>query len=64
MEQKKNCESSCDMSKCIKGIVCDVKNCVYHASDNKCCAGSIAVGPREANCSANTNCVTFKPREC
>ena len=65
MEEKKNChDKSCDMSKCIKGIVCDVKNCVYHAQENKCCAGTIAVGPREADCSANTNCVTFKPKEC
>ena len=48
----------------IKGISCDVKNCVYHAEQSNCYAGCITVGPREANCSANTNCATFKPREC
>lgn len=57
-------ECGCDMNKCIKGIVCDVKNCVYHAGENHCYAGTISVGPREADCSANTNCVTFKPKEC
>ena len=65
MEEKKyQTECKCDESKHIKGIKCDVKNCVYHADKNNCYAGSIAVGPREANCSSNTNCVTFKPREC
>ena len=48
----------------IKGINCDVKNCVYHADQNNCYAGCISVGPREADCSAHTNCATFKPREC
>ena len=65
MENKKlTNECKCDASKHIKGIKCDVKNCVYHADRNNCYAGSISVGPREADCSANTNCATFKPREC
>ena len=65
MENKKlTNECKCDASKHIKGIKCDVKNCVYHAERNNCYAGSISVGPREADCSANTNCATFKPREC
>lgn len=65
MEDKKmHTDMGCDKSKAIKGIVCDVKNCAYHEGNNMCCAGSISVGPRDADCSANTNCVTFKPREC
>ena len=62
MEEKKR-DCGCDMAKHIKGIVCDVKNCAYHAGQNNCCAGSISVGPCDAKCSANTNCATFKPRE-
>ena len=46
----------------IKGVTCDVKNCAYHEGQNNCCAGCISVGPREADCSANTNCATFKPK--
>ncbi len=65
MEDKKlQNECKCDPSKYIKGIVCDVENCVYHAGHNNCYAGSISVGPHKASCSANTNCATFKPREC
>ncbi len=64
MEKKKPVDCGCNESKCIKGIVCDVKNCAYHTVENSCCAGTIAVGPKDASCSANTNCATFKPREC
>ena len=64
MDEKKNSKSACEGTKCIKGVVCDVKNCAYHSGENNCYAGSISVGPREASCSANTNCATFKPREC
>ena len=63
MEQNKHTNSTCEGGKCIKGITCDVKNCMYHAENNSCHAGSISVGPREADCSANTSCVTFKPKE-
>jgi hypothetical protein len=61
---KQKTDACCDMSKSIKGIVCDVKNCAYHTVQNSCCAGTIAVGPKDATCSANTNCATFKPKEC
>ena len=63
-DKKLHNECKCDASKHIKGIKCDVRNCVYHADQNGCYAGSISVGPREADCSAHTNCATFKPREC
>ncbi|MBR7116244.1 MAG: DUF1540 domain-containing protein [Clostridia bacterium] len=62
MKQKNECTP--DMAKHIKGIVCDVRNCAYHNGKSECYAGSICVGPCEADCSANTVCATFKPREC
>ena len=65
MNERKNFnEVNCDSTKCIKGVVCDVKNCAYHSGESNCYAGTISVGPREASCSANTNCSTFKPKEC
>lgn len=60
--QKNECSHEAD--KHIKGIMCDVKNCAYHDGVNECYAGCICVGPHEASCSANTSCVTFKPKEC
>ena len=64
MEEKKTCkDTKCDESKHIKGIVCDVKNCAYHQGQGSCYAGCISVGPREADCSAHTNCATFKPKD-
>lgn len=62
MDNKKK-SSSCEGDKHIKGISCDVKNCAYHNGEHQCFAGNIYVGPCEADCSANTSCVTFKPRE-
>lgn len=47
----------------IKGICCDVQNCVYHACDTYCTASQIAVGPRSATTSADTVCATFKERK-
>ena len=45
----------------LKGIKCDVKNCVYHDCDTHCTASQIAVG-----CCNSTNgaeCDTFKERK-
>jgi len=64
MNEKKTVDCGCDMSKQIKGIVCDVKDCRFHSTENKCCAGSISVGPHDAHSSSATSCVTFKPKEC
>ena len=47
----------------IKGIKCDVKNCVYHDCDTYCTAGQIAVGPSFATSSSDTVCATFKERK-
>lgn len=64
MEEKKyECETKCDKSKPIKGIMCDVKNCTYHNGKSECCAGCISVGPSTAETSSGTACVTFKARE-
>ena len=60
--EKKNVGCGCDSTKRIKGVNCDVKNCAFHSGLNECNAGCIYVGPREADCSANTNCATFKPK--
>ena len=42
----------------IKGIKCDVKNCVYHDCDTYCTANMIAVG----NGKTEAVCDTFKER--
>ena len=47
-----------------KGIVCDVRNCIYHDKGNACTASQIAVGPSYAQSSAETVCATFKPQDC
>ncbi len=46
----------------IKGIVCDVKNCVHHDGDNYCTADKIAVGPSFATSCSDTVCASFKAR--
>ncbi len=64
MEERKyetNC--GCERHKHIKGINCNVENCVYHDGKNECYAGEICVGPCDAKCSSNTVCATFKPKE-
>ncbi len=52
-----------DCCKHIKGIQCDVKNCVYHDGETYCTAGQIAVGPSYATSSADTVCATFEQKE-
>ena len=47
----------------IKGICCDVKNCVYHDCETHCTAKQIAVGPSSATSSSDTACATFKERK-
>ena len=47
----------------IKGICCDVKNCVYHDCECYCTADKINVGPSNATCSSDTVCATFKERK-
>ena len=56
--ERKDCSSKPN-----RGIVCDVRNCVYHEGGNCCMAEQIAVGPSNACCSADTVCATFKERK-
>lgn len=44
----------------IKGISCEVKNCVYHNTDDCCTAGHIVVGNSSATKTAETKCETFQ----
>lgn len=53
----------CRGAKPLQGIKCNVMNCYYHDCDTHCTAKEISVGPRNADCSAETLCATFKPRE-
>ncbi len=54
-------DKSCSCAKHIKGIVCDVCNCVHHGDGNCCTATQITVGPSYAESSSETVCATFKP---
>ncbi len=47
----------------IKGICCDVKNCVHHDGEHACTAKEIIVGPSYATSSSDTACATFKPND-
>ena len=57
----------CDTNKAskehIKGICCNVKNCVYHDCETYCTADQIAVGPSSACSSSETLCATFKEKK-
>lgn len=46
----------------IKGIVCDVKNCVWHDGISHCTAGQIAIGPSYATSCTDTVCATFRQK--
>ena len=61
-EMEKSCPTNTGKDH-IKGINCDVKNCVYHDCETYCTAQQIAVGPSSATSSADTACATFKERK-
>lgn len=65
MNQNEKCTSSkkCGQKEHIKGICCNVKNCVHHDCETYCTAGQIAVGPSSAASSSETVCATFKERK-
>ena len=48
------------MDKEIKGISCEVKNCIHHDKANNCTAGHINVGTTSATSANETNCETFE----
>lgn len=54
--------NSTEIPRHIKGVRCDVKNCVYHDGDGFCCADHINVGNIAALSSSDTHCKTFKAR--
>ncbi len=60
MENEKKEACSC---KEIKGITCDVRNCVHHDCNNGCTAGNVSIGPSYALSSSETVCATFQPKE-
>jgi len=59
MMEEKNKQCCGDV---IKGIHCDVRNCVYNEKGCYCHADSISVGPSNATRGSETVCVTFKPK--
>ncbi len=61
--EKRGCPTDISTKDHIKGICCDVKNCVYHDCETYCTAKQIAVGPSSATSSADTACATFKERK-
>lgn len=61
--ENRGCHSDKECKEHIKGIHCDVKNCVYHDCETYCTAGQIAVGPSSATTGADTLCATFKERK-
>ncbi len=46
-----------------KGIICDVRNCMYHDGVGRCMAEQIAVGPTYATSASDTVCATFRPKQ-
>ena len=49
----------------IKGISCEVKNCIFHDKSNNCVAGHINVGNPTATDVNETKCETFEcSQEC
>lgn len=46
----------------IRGISCNVKNCIYHDGDAYCTADRISVGPSYATACTDTVCATFKAK--
>lgn len=64
MNQNEKCgiSNKCGTKEHIKGISCNVKNCVYHDCDTHCTAHEIAVGPSSATSSSETLCATFKEK--
>ena len=62
MENKNSCCKPNNGEKHINGIVCEVKNCMYHDCETYCTAEKIAVGPSYASTSSDTICATFKQK--
>jgi hypothetical protein len=48
------------LDKEIKGVSCEVTNCIYHDKTNNCNAGHIKVGNPRALHESETKCETFE----
>ncbi|HOA33698.1 MAG TPA: DUF1540 domain-containing protein [Clostridiales bacterium] len=44
----------------INNIKCEVKNCVYQTPEQRCTAGEIEIGTRNAKDCSETACITFE----
>ncbi len=59
---KEGCSIETGTKEHIKGICCNVKNCIHHDCETHCTARQISVGPSNAVSSSDTACATFKER--
>ncbi len=57
-----NYQCGCKTGK-INGIKCEVKDCTFHTTNDCCEAGQIVVGSKDATCSSQTSCNTFRERQ-
>ncbi len=55
-------EGRTDSQNHLRGVKCDVVNCIYNDKHEKCTANQIRVGPQYASTSDETICDTFKPQ--
>ena len=46
----------------LRGVSCDVKNCLFNDQTGHCTAEKIAVGPTYATSCTDTVCATFRQR--
>jgi len=54
----------CPSGDCLDGVHCEVAHCVYNDNSKcACMADSISVGPHGAECTEQTVCSTFAPKE-
>ncbi len=60
---EQNGDCGCRIDHAIRGIRCDVKNCVYHKDAYSCTAGQITVGPSYATGCGDTACRTFEQKK-
>ena len=59
MNEENRKECGC---KHIRGVSCDVRNCVHHDANDCFTAGEITVGPSYASTSNDTASATFQPK--
>ena len=55
-------ENQTEGKKKLKGVSCDVRNCIYNDLHSHCTAEKIAVGPTYAASCTDTVCASFRQR--